>query len=473
MKQMYKAISLTISLCFLVNTTAYNMPMNSTINQSVIDELAAGSICNKMLGPVPYEKGTLKLALMASLNDIAGKDQKIDPKEVRKHAEKYRNNVFDKRHFFFAEHGELPDDRIWVKCRIEQQYAREHLQHIPSVDSYLEMEKKLLSTYYAVFSTAKKNNGFDVKMYTEKEWNNKWKQIYETGKSPEKYVSREEKIEEMGVDQYVYEHKLNIDKFIEKHIGEGNFAEIEGRAESEELNWDNKYPDRIKPEKFFSGKLWDFLQFNMNPFLKYFGGSIDKAFRKKNIVFIRVLNAEDLPVIRRNGQELPVTSHASENAVYVFLRENIFDTLLGKSKLFDEMAESQKTVDPLQTQNKWESLEIFCPLMNKCVIPRLMHEVGASYDFKWEVKGLSIVNALDVAWQKFQKELKEFVQKGGSAVNFDFTKFAEEFRKEIEDFKKFEGEPVKLDENILDRDYSGTEEEAVLGKSKKNLKTLK
>ncbi|MFH1309584.1 MAG: hypothetical protein ABIH85_02765 [Candidatus Omnitrophota bacterium] len=478
MKKYYKTISLIVGLCFLANTTAYNMPINSVIEQLMIDELAAGSICNKMLGPVPYEKGTLKLALMASLRKIAGEKGEIDTKKMTEYALTYRNNVFDRRHFFLAEAGELSNDLVWVKCRIEEENADYFLQNLPRIDSYQKMKDNVLHTYYAVFPKIRGDNFFDIKMYTEEEWNKKWKNIYETAQSAEERRTSDETEEEMGVDRYIYEHKLNIDQFIEKHITEDNFAEIEGRAESEELEWDKKYPNRIKPTKFFSKKVWDFLQFNINPFLAYFSGSIDKAFRKKNIVFIRVLHNEDFPTIREREQLIPVTSHVSDNAVYVFLKEQNFDNFFKKSqevdasKLFekwDNWGEDSWEKDVWDTSEEWSDFQgtvIFYNFIRNCVMPHVIHEIGASYNFEYSLEDYSIINNLDVVWKDYQNKLHKFILAGNDFTQFDYSTFAEKFKKACLELGKLKGEPVKLDENILTRDYAGTENESILSKIK-------
>lgn len=165
--------------------------------------------------------------------------------------------------------------------------------------------------------------------------------VYPKGKSKERTKKDLE-----AMERYEKAGEAAIDSWIEERIKAGDFAEIKGRAH--EMGWDEKYPDRVKPDKRreWSPRMVDAMRGMLDPFLKRYGMSVDEAFKDKNIVFIRVPKEAGYPKIAGEKTRMAdedaleddgaikikevtdmviVTSHSSNNAVYFFLPEYVFD----------------------------------------------------------------------------------------------------------------------------------------------------
>lgn len=432
MRKTYRVISTVVLLSFLFNTTIYGgeaCPVATTCitsNQPIIDELAAGSMCNGILGLANKDRGSLMLALETSLLHFAeGKDE-INIGKLLERAGEYRGSIFDKTHFFFSETTELKNDHVYVKCRIKDDKKRK------------DQEALSTRTYHATFSTKRDlAKGFDVAIYTDKEWKTNSMVTLENREATERYVE---------------DNENNIDKFIAEKIAKGDFTEIEGRAELL-LEWDKeeKYPDRIKPRKYLPKRVWEYIKGEwLNVFLEAFGTNLDEALKGKNVVFIRISSDKELPVITEAGQEIVVTTHASQNAVYIFLKEKPFNKLRGLSMK-----------EPSKNNGMSEYLKIR-EVIRKKVVKSVVHIIGKLHDLEVFVKEKQkrVQNSLDIAWIEFQKTENEYVDAMGKddppvSMKEMFEGHAEFLIKEYPDLKKIKNGPVNLDTNLAERVYGG------------------
>ncbi|MBL7073168.1 MAG: hypothetical protein ISS33_05255 [Candidatus Omnitrophica bacterium] len=432
MRKTCRVISIVLLLSFLLNTTIYDthacpdIPICSISKPTIIDELAAGSMCNEILGRANKDRGDLMLALETNLMHFAGAENKeIDSDKLLESAGKYRGSIFDKTHFFFSEKMDLPGDDVYVKCRIKDDKKYKN-RKIPST-----------RTYHAVFSTKRdEQEGFDVEVYTDEEWEG---------------VLLGETEDMWAVERYV-EHNREIDRFIKDRIKEKNFMEFIDRAK--DLGWDEEYPDRTRPkeEYLLPERVWEYVKAEgVEDILKGFDTNSYKALEGKNIVFIRVPSDVPLPVIHEAGREISVTTHASQNAVYVFLEEDAFDTLCGLS-----------AQEPQANEAMDEYLKIRETLRGN-VIERLLHVIGKAHNFEifYDEEKNEIRNAMDIAWDEFQEP--EEVYFSYENVNDEvltslgemFKGRAEDLMKEHPDLKKLKNGPVDLDTNLRTRVYGG------------------
>ena len=430
MRKIYRIISAVLLLSFLLNTTIYDthacpdIPICSISKPTVTDELAVGSMCNGILGLVNKDKGDLMLALQTSLMHFARGKGTIDPDKLLERAGEYRGSIFSKKHFFFSEKTDLSDSWTKVKCRVRDDKKYKDKNILP------------LRTYHAVFSTERDSlSGFDVEIYTENEWE---KEFSVTPKGTE------------VVKAYV-KHDKTIDRFIFERIKEGNFTEITGRAKK--LGWDEEYPYRIKPKKYLAERLWDYIkEEGLDALLKGFGTSAEEALEGKNIVFIRVPSDVNLPVIYEAGRKINVTTHASQNALYLFLDKKVFNKLyslpvkksLDKGKVWDEYLKIRETI-------------------RRKVIKRLLHAVGKARNFEifYDTEKRKIQNVLDAAWGKFLETEEEFLNDMDSGdeiikgLSKAFEKPAKILMENYPDLKKLRGGQVDLDLNLAGRAFGG------------------
>ncbi|MCX5677805.1 MAG: triose-phosphate isomerase, partial [Candidatus Omnitrophica bacterium] len=209
-----------------------------------------------------------------------------------------------------------------------------------------------------------------------------------------------------------------IDKFIRERIVAGDFAEMKGRAEK--LDLDQRFPSRIKSKLYFENFL-PLLQDDLEKFLGIFNISLSTAFDGKNIVFIKVPQGVDYPVIYENGQPITVKSHTSENAVYFFLDKIKFERLERDSILLDG------------THSDICFGQILAII--SISLDTIVHEIGVAYGLPYEITPEGeIVNDLDKAYAQDYLEL-------GDKLLTQFPR--------LRNLTK-----ANLDKNLLTRDYA-------------------
>ncbi|MDD5634242.1 MAG: hypothetical protein PHW46_03100, partial [Candidatus Omnitrophica bacterium] len=322
--------------------------------------------------------------------------------------------------FFFREMELIPGTNVsYLRCRIKD-------------------PKENARDYFVVLSHAPDGNrDFSVVgVYTEKEFEH----FTKLGEFSPQRSDKDEK----AIARYL-EHERAIDEFIRKKMLAQDFAEIEGRAK--ELGWDEKFPERIKPKdgtRYWSKEIFNSNLLNdysagtaMGEFLGTLGTSFDKALGDKNIVFVRT-KSNEFPEVEVNGEKVKVYSHASQNAVYVFIEERVFDKLTNVIN---------KKTDKIN--------DVFARVAVLDIADRLIHEIGVTYDLFYKLtndddKGMITQNALDVLWDEFKDKIfadKPTAKKrpaGDSVPPLD--RFSE--------LKKLKGPQVDLRRNLPTRDYA-------------------
>ncbi|MFH1846701.1 MAG: ARMT1-like domain-containing protein [Candidatus Omnitrophota bacterium] len=428
MRKLYRIISLIIILCLVANNTVFGAGFDSAKGQvkgqdikSSLDKLAVSSIFDDP------DKETANIEYVLQENLLSRKQDILDMASLKEDLVLKEKSVFRpfNMNFLFSSMQLLTDEYIWVKCRV--------------ID---EKEEKQVNTYHVVFSRQKdKDQGFPIEVYTEEEWKRleKHKKTFDE-KNVVPPFRRGKGL--LAKQRYTKINEAVIDRFIRERIEEGNFIEIENRAKN--LGWDEDYPDREKPGTYWSEDILDSIKEPMCRYLKFFGKDCwDKALGKKNIVFIKIPQGEDYPVIQEQGQDMKVMSHASEKAGYVFLTHGQCDAIQNFLDAGD--------IKDSDTFNR--------SAMREQIFERIAYEIGVIYDFpfkffnSWygrEKPVLVMRNAVQSAMMSFYLKYEQTVSM--------FPQSYEPMRKKVlEQFPEItalQGDSVNLNDNIMTRDYS-------------------
>jgi len=135
------------------------------------------------------------------------------------------------------------------------------------------------------------------------------------------------------------------------------------------------------------------LKYKVSGFLNNLNIDFDKVLEGKNIVFIRVPDVEfysfgSNPVIVENGTSIRVTSHTSNNAVYVFLPSKDFDTLKNSNReTIAILKNGKKLVYSPENDNRLFYSEL---LSGMEVDDQIIHEIGVICNLSFKIKGLKI-----------------------------------------------------------------------------------
>jgi len=344
MKKYFRVMSVFVLFTFLFNgvvldpSESFGMGEKSTLSPVLK--------FSSLAGIEPKEMAKVEFMIETALLEAAAGDSELSLNDMRIRANKdyAYTNVFDETHTFFAEREELTNGRIMLMTRILR-----------------NKNEKALRTYYAVFSTKKVDGGFNIDVYTEKEWKEN-EALIRQGKDLPKRVDQKPN-DAKAIARYINDNEKIIDSFIRKRVYADDFAEIKGRAET---LWGTSRHGTVKPQVEFPEKYLEFIKDKLNGFLGDFGTSVDEALDGKNLVFIRVPEGSDYPVIYEKDPAsgkmvlIPVRSHTSQNAVYIFLDNYTFDSLK----------------DP---EVRWDLV------INAEVLSRLLYEIGVIYGLPYEV----------------------------------------------------------------------------------------
>jgi len=275
--------------------------------------------------------------------------------------------AFSKNKRFKKERTYSPEKTIFnplkVKAFFNQlEHAGGNIFAIPVV-----VEKKSINVcenYRLLFSTVydEKNKGFPVFYCTREEFEEKKVAIGLSNALPMRSKEENERFRQ-STGRYSSQNEDTIDKNIRTRITEeGNFTEFKERVKDLGLN--EKYKERDIPESNLPEEYFDYIKTEIDGFLKFLGADItvDTAFEDKNVVFLKVPDWAEFPEIEEDGKKLRVTSHTSENAVYKFLSQKKFDTLIDENGLMDK---AEKVLDE--------------------TIIDFVHEIGVIYNMRWGV----------------------------------------------------------------------------------------
>ncbi|MFH1664943.1 MAG: hypothetical protein ABIA77_02230 [Candidatus Omnitrophota bacterium] len=432
-----RLLSLIILTTFSLNTVVIDagnlLSFVKNTGTGIQTNLSPPLMSGDLMGIRHKDKGRIKYAFEVQLKELLD----IKREDISRHFESAKaihktlslreRSIFHPAdmQFFFRERT-VAKNGIRVKCRIKDVNG--------------------IRTYYVVFDPVlDADKGFIVKgIYTEEE--------YEDTGGTQEVLSGEQRAEEEAIERYSVNNEKTIDGFIRERIKEGDFAEIKGRAER--LGWDEKYPGRQKPGAYWPEKLTDMIktgegcgvETRLDEFLGHFGTSVDKALSGKNLVFIRVPDETGGPVITEKGEEITVESHASGNAVYVFLSAEVFDEFYKETPENDLVGEEFSPEDIIH------------------VTYALVHEVGVIYGLPYGVnEDGKVVNALDAAWEKFWFALEYHEREGFQP----FDAYLSALLKIYPELERLKEEPVDLDKSLKIRDYSGGRKKTKSGKREK------
>lgn len=298
---MLKRITSSLILfCFLLNSTITDLAFGQSLNYyQNSDKLAVSSRLDDISGIELKDMGRIKFALLGELIKIS----KENPKGADLWQALIKKGTVNTKErtvfrpadmvFFFQDARPITTGML-VKCVL-----RDH-------------KYSGTRTYYALFSMQEDEaGGFPISVHTEQEY-----------KDSGEFLGTHTPKNAKTIDRYI-ENEHAIDAFIAKQIAAGQFAEIEGYAQS--IGWDKKYPDVIRPGKnnYLPAFILEKIEQEIDDFL---GGltTVKKALEGKNIVFINVPQGQQ-PVIKSpEGKEVTVWSHTSENTVYIFLPARIY-----------------------------------------------------------------------------------------------------------------------------------------------------
>jgi len=237
----------------------------------------------------------------------------------------------------------------------------------------------------------------------------------------EKSVKRTEKDKE-AIRRYI-EHEKTIDKWIKDHTEkEGNQYNI----------FDYPMIKRLIEGSLKSNRKFKKLNTAMESILK---NKILEIFKYKRLTFIRSVERESLPRITIGEDEVAVMGHSSQTAIYIFLRHN---EVLRFSHIFYQGGKKEGL--EMTPQEKSEFVE-------NVIMPRLLHEVGASCDMPYSVKKIGeqkrVANDFDTAYEEASKKSVAALKNTAS----------------VKRLNKHPLELVDLNANLNTRDYACGETE--------------
>lgn len=357
-----------------------NIAFGDTTSLSRLDHLAPPSLFNYLAGIEHKDIGRIKVALESFLSqtlksydydELTGLSFESLQSLLSPTYTDREQTIFEPAHmqFFFSETRELPRHHYSVMCRIVDNKARQDLR-----------------TYHAVFSILEKDQGYPIEIFTEEEYNYTRirRHMEATGEIPVRGNRDGEEI-----DRYIRENELAIDPWIRKQLAAGNFVEFEGRAHH--LGWDLLYPDRIRPQQYWSDIMLRNTIVSLWHFLNIFGIDPEKALAGKNMVFIRIPEGESAPVVEIDGNKMLAKSHASEHALYFFLDHKVFDAL------HMPVITSSLDLNALELSKKIQRF-------NHVVSPLIIHEIGALYGLPFKIDETGhITNDLDTAFRTYRE----------------------------------------------------------------------
>ena len=428
MNRTNRITSTIVLACFLLNTAVSDLALGQPVNSVTSpDKLAPESIFGSNADITLKERAMIKGTIQADLikmrmagRPINGSTLMNAPKFTRK-----ENTVFDPATMhFFVHDGKARSNSFYFRCVVKRDGR--------------------LRTYYAAFSfTPDKDGRFPIEVYTEEEWKkfDVDKILAEVGKG--------RKIEDavtVAMDRYI-EHEdsplataeePSIDVFIRQQIEKGDFAEIRNRRTKAKLGWDKKFPDAKKPDIYWPENFLNETSSIFDEFLGLFGTNVKKALAGKNVVFIRTPESR-FPPINENGQKIPALSHMSENALYVFVSDENFDTyslrygVMGKDARGKLLA-YKAFVLPQDADGAISQMKISIHAL-------ILKEIGAGYDLPYKIESLLGAAELSNNILSAYRMYKQGATKG--QILWRFPELAQ-----------LEGKPVNLGTNLRSRDYA-------------------
>ncbi|MFH1791334.1 MAG: hypothetical protein ABH885_05055, partial [Candidatus Omnitrophota bacterium] len=273
MKKTQRFISITVLLCFLVNTASYGngLSFDTRIN---VDKLAAPMFCDDLAGIEHKDMGRIKFALQAQLTTAFNKSGVVTLHEPT------RFQPVDMQ-FFFNEIETIGTSLKIIKCRVR--------------------DGQEVRAYYAVFKPNPSGDGYHIlEVYTNGEYE-RFKEIpaFKNGDLPGRKAD-----DAASIDRYI-RHEEGIDAWIARRMRESGSNVIIQMNDSRFVN----YLTGQTKFGFFN------IAFDDHP---------ERLLKRKRIVIIGIDSPEDVPYIYENGRKIPVGGHTSGHSTYVFLNKESF-----------------------------------------------------------------------------------------------------------------------------------------------------
>jgi len=324
MKPAYKILSVAVLASFLLNSIFPDYAFSQDINKRHnLDKLAPSSRFEDLTGRIDLQdiaRVEMQLEGLALRSKNADGTLNIDA--LIEAAKEANDSIFkpgfefskaDQVHFFAGEAKELRAG--WcIKVALKSADASSNTG---------------VRTYYAVVpGKIDARGGFPVRGYTEKEWN----ELGVRGHLSDKQELPDRSLERPKDARAIYRYKANnesvIASFIRDRIAAGDFTEIEGRAENLGLNLNAAGKEGYKrPGFYWSQDIMNYITKVLHDIDLVTSMKGSRALGKKNIVFIKIPEGQDYPVIVENGISVPVKSRSSNAAIYIFFKEKDFKRL--------------------------------------------------------------------------------------------------------------------------------------------------
>ncbi len=322
---MRKIFSLVIGACFLLNNVGFALCPPLISGSLAEDTHEYKFLIMAEVGLQDYLKSVDKFKLIAN-----SRSEKFVEKAFKKH------DRFNANETYYTENTVFNPATITVCSKEVKQIGED--SPIFMVPVFVEKNEER-EDYRLLFSTVRdKDSGYPSTLCTFKEFNSIENEIKTRKILPQRDTESAKKLAEIKY-QYLEQNDGIIDSFLEKRIKAKDFTEIENRVEKVLLWNKNTYPGRITPEKHLAKNHSDYIKTKLDEFLKIVDTDFNETFKNKNIVFIRVPEGTDFPIINQEqgGVDLEVTSHTSEHAVYLLLKEKDYDRLMAEANVTDDV----------------------------------------------------------------------------------------------------------------------------------------
>jgi len=343
---MRKIFSLVIGACFLVNSVSFALcpPLIS-------GNLADNTHEDKFL--IMAEAGLQNyLKSVDTFTDIAdSRNERFVKKAFKRHQRFTSNEVFSAENTIFN-----PAIINIGSTEVSQVGENSPIFMVP----VLVEKNGQREDYRLLFSTIKDHhNGYPTALCTLKEFNKIENAVKSRRVLPQRDAESAKKLAKIK-SRYLVQNENTIDVFLRNLIEKRQFTEFKDRAQNV-LGWDeNTYPGRRTPEKYLAEAHSDCIRSKLGDFLSHVGTDFDATFTGKNIVLIRVPDGTNFPVIWEGEKNLKVTSHTSEHAVYVLLKEKDYDLLSEENNI------DKKITDIMED-----------------IVKEMVHEAGVIYRSPW------------------------------------------------------------------------------------------
>jgi hypothetical protein len=397
----YKSLRCFVSIIFLFNLipvdNSYSYVLSGGHGKAV--NLSPPLACDDLMGIQHKDICQIEFALESHIrqfNEYSRSRDKVDfGQMINKLQDFFRvettDSVFAPADIqFMYNEAVYGDNNIYVRCRVADEIRKPR-------------------NYYVLFEQKEVPMGIQFSVSAV----NTEAEFLASKKRPENILPRKAR-DRRAIERYRDENEFLIDSFIKERILSGDFAEIKGRRQQSDLDWDRKYPGAVGASEkhlwpeglmhllgYFKGK-----EMALNIFFSFTGKGVLDLLKNRNLVFIRVPQAVGFPrarvIINEKDRmadqgkriEVEVRSHASDNAVYIFLEDYLFDDFY-----------QQEARDQGNAGFNEETL-------TKDIIPYLIHEIGVIHGLNSFVKKdapghYRVVNELDQLFKSYLGYIKK------------------------------------------------------------------